>query len=225
MKLHEEFKEYETLWEDAELVDNTDEYTKLCSTYEGREQLRSMSSEEKLALYKPESFDTLQNILIKAIREEGDIPLEYDGFSREYSQDHFDPGSYYGHYQTSSLVDYDNFTYKVDPDEMFDVLHDEILPKYLDKVLLDSTVEKERDISATFRHNDLKKDKHILIKYKELAQEAEKTSGNSAADEEAVFTECFFLADHLDTFIYHFNDQLLKYYEDEAIEWAEENNW
>ena len=93
MKLHEEFKTYENLWEDYEL----DPTSKLINSYE-------------------------------------DFVFDYEGWEEEGYEDHFDPASAYGHYQTSSTTVHPDFTYDVDAMTVFETLRDKILPEKSNKI-------------------------------------------------------------------------------------------
>lgn len=199
MNLFEEFNLYEGLWDTTTLTEEKtfrSEYAKLCSTPEGREKLKAMSLEDRYALIKADQeADPVQ----KEINTFNDFEFEYGGFSSEWYEDHFDPGSWHGHYQTGGSYQYPDFTYTVAPSEVFDTLNDIILPKYADKV----------------------KPNELLTTYLQL----EKAWSESNNENEAELGEAMdlYLAENLDAFVDLFMEQLSEYYQDDAYKWAEEN--
>lgn len=156
MKLHEEFKEYENLWEDAEL-------------------------------------DPVDEIL----NDYDSIKFDYDGFTVEGYEDHFDPR--YGHWDTAETYEHDDFTYDVDAVSMFEFLRDTFLPKNVNKI---SDVE-------------------LATEYKKLESAWE----NSTDETEDAACEALeiFLAKNLEEFVNIFYYELKEYYSEEAYDWARDN--
>jgi dsDNA-binding SOS-regulon protein len=189
MKLHEEFKEYETLWDAPALTEEKEfrsEYARLCSTPEGRAQLKAMSIEERQALYKADrEVDPVQKVL-DAIP---DFELEYEGYAYDWYEDHFDPGRDYGHYQTTGTDYVDDFVYSVDATDMFETLRDVIIDKYADKV----------------------GKSELLDTYKILEKAWEDSSEEN--EEEACEAVELFLAKNLEDFFELFEQQVYKYYD------------
>ena len=194
MKLHEEFKEYETLWDTHSLTEEKEfrsELARLYSTPEGREQLKNMSTEERQALYKADrEVDPVQKVLDAT----PDFELEYEGYEYEWCEDHFDPGSWYGHYQTTGYDYVDDFVYSVDATSIFELLRDTIIDKYADKV-----------------------DKSELLDTYKALEKAWKDSSEETEDEACEAMELF-LAKNLEDFFYLFEEQVSNYYDDAAHE-------
>jgi hypothetical protein len=191
MKLVKEAKVLtEALMEDQETVS---ELQKLLSTEEGRITYDAMSSNEQSALLRADKTDDEINELIWAFNE---FEFEYDGFEDEWYEDHFNPNSWYGHYQTGGSGSYDDYTYTVDATIVFEVIRDTIIPEYASK------------------KND------------ELASEGLKlyNTWNDALGAAEELITCWayerFLAENLDIFVDIFYDELHEYYEDDAKEWA-----
>lgn len=194
MKLHEEFKEYETLWDAPILAEEKkfrSEYAKLLSTPEGREQFMAMSPEERFALSREAAeADPVQKIL----NATPDFELEYEGYEYEWYEDHFNPDYAYGHYQTTGKSYLDDFVYSVDAGSMFELLRDIIIDKYA---------------------NDVGKSE-LLDTYKAL----EKTWEDSTEEieEEACEAMELFLAKNLKDFFDIFEKQIYDYYYEKAYE-------
>ena len=160
MKLHEEFKEYENLWDDSN-----------------------------------KEVDPVDQIL----NTTDDFELEYDGFEVEWYEDHFDPSSSYGHYQTGGTDYHPDFTYKVNAINMFETLRDDILPKHAEKVT-DST---------------------LVTEYRKLAQAWENST--DATEAETGDAMELYIAKNLEELVDTFIDEILEHYKEEALEWAHEN--
>lgn len=158
MKLFEEFKEYENLWEVFEL-----------------------SAADKLLL----AMD--------------DFEFEYDGWSEDGYEDHFNPNSYYGHYQTRKTYEHNDFTYTVDAVSVFETVRDEMLPNMPDKI---SNAE-------------------LAAEYKKL--EAAWTNATKETEDEAGEILDLFIAKNLDAFVDDFYTELKAYYRENAYDWARDN--
>lgn len=189
MKLYEEFKEYETLWEEKEFKS---EYARLMSTPEGRAQFDAMSPKDKVELYR---LDRAADPVNKILDSYKDFEFEYKGFEYEWFKDKFDPFRWHGHYQETGIDEHPDFTYTVDATTIFD---------HLGLVLNDPDVE----------HKEAKE----VAEYLRLLQIYKDTTGeDEEAAEEAL---SLYLATNLETFVEIFYDELLKYFEDDAYEWA-----
>lgn len=166
MKLHEEFKEYETLWEEVE-------ETKVLK----------------------ENSDSSEELIDKALEGIADFELEYDGWTDHDAKDHF---GWNGHYQTTTHINYPEFTYEVEVAEMYEDMRDVLLVKYADKHMKNALVQEWQRLYAAY----------------ETASDEEKVAAEEAID--------IFVADNLeDLFIELYND-ILSYYKDRAYEWAHE---
>lgn len=105
MKLFEEFKLYEIMWDE--------------------EQLKGVSSKE---LQEDNEADPVHQILSKM----EDIDFEFGGFDRERYEDKWSNTS--GHYTNDWTDHYGYFNYSQDAMTVFEDIRDEIIPKYIDKV-------------------------------------------------------------------------------------------
>lgn len=135
----------------------------------------------------------------KVLLDTPDIELEYCGFSNKYTKDHFDPGSWRGHYQTSGSDYYGDFTYKVDPVTMFETIRDDIIPEYASK----------------YPTNELLCE---YIRLDKLFQEAPTETAEELGE-----TCDLFLAQNLENFVDLFVDELTKYFSEDAHDWARDS--
>ena len=199
MKLQEEFKLYETMWEDEqplkeEVPEFRSEYARLMSTPEGREKFKAMSSDEKVKLYKEDNeADPVQQILDKASA----IEFDYSGFSEDNFEDKWNDIS--GHYTVDWVDTFGDFTYEVDAVTVFEDIRDDMIPTYLNKV-----------------------------KQSELVTECKKVYDawyNSTEDTEEAAGEAFelFVAKNLEDLALLFEGYLLVKYAEDAREWARMN--
>lgn len=172
------------------------EYKRLMSTPEGRKQYKEMPFEQRQALYKADcEVDPVDQILKKT----PDYELEYEGFEEDWYEDHFDPGSYYGHYQTGGVYNVDDFIYKIDAVTLYEFLAD----------FLNGKLKETSPYTLTNEYN-------------KLAQACIDAEGT---DEEEVVNEVadVFLAQNLHDFAEIYYEDLLKYYHDDAYEWARDH--
>lgn len=128
-----------------------------------------------------------------------DIEFSYDGFSEDRYEDHFDPGLWNGHYQTSETVHFPDYTYTKDAVSVFEALRDEIIPKYKDKV----------------------SNNKLLDEYLALVQAWEDSTDETESETSDAMD--LFLATHLIDFVSMFEDKLINYYADSAEEYALDN--
>lgn len=128
-----------------------------------------------------------------------DIEFSYDGFSEDQYEDHFDPGLWNGHYQTSETVHFPDYTYTKDAVSVFEALRDEIIPKYKDKV----------------------SNNKLLDEYLALVQAWEDSTDETESETSDAMD--LFLAAHLIDFVSMFEDKLINYYADSAEEYALDN--
>lgn len=201
MKLFEEINLWETLWEEttpdqAQSKKFRSEYARLMSTPDGRAQFWELPIAERSALIKADNaVDPIQKVL-NDIKE---IDLEYGGFANDWYEDHFDPNSYYGHYQTGGTDHYDDFTYTVDATSVFEYLN-ELLPAKLDKLPVnDLTVEYKK----------------LLKAYNDSTDDMEEEAGE-ALD--------LFLAQNLEEFVEIAKEYVLEHFAEDAEAWAIEHS-
>lgn len=202
INLVEEWKLYETMWDtpkqEASLTEEESqfrsEYRRLMSTPEGREKLKAMSPEERLKLYRDDNaVDPVQQILNKT----SDIEFEFDGFSRERYEDKWDYNT--GHYTKDWTDDYDSFTYNQDATTVFEDIRDEMIPKYIDKVEQDLTVQECKKLYDAWQSS---------------TEETEDETGDKFE---------LFVAQNLEALAAVFNEYLVAKYAEDAENWAEEN--
>jgi hypothetical protein len=172
------------------------EYKKLMSTPEGREQYKTLPLEQRIELMQADrAVDPVDQILQKT----PDIPFEYEGFDSEWSKDHFDPNSWYGHYTTDGVDHYGDYSYKVDATTVFEDIRDDMIPKYLNKV----------------------PSSELVIECKKLYD----AWNNSTDETEEETGEAFevFIAKNLEELAEIFNKPLSAQYAENAQEWASEH--
>jgi hypothetical protein len=200
MKLHEEFREYETLWENvlAEEKEFRSELTRLKSTPEGREKLKNLSNAERLALI---NADTAADPVMQALKKKhySDFEFDYEGWEEEGYEDHFDPDR--GHWDTAKTYVHPDFTYTVEPVDMLQVLVEDIL----------STCDPSKYNS------------NILNEYKKL--EAAWINATPENEEEACEVVELFVIEHLEEFVDMFYSELHEYYRERAYDWEGYRSW
>lgn len=202
INLVEEWKLYETMWDtpkqEASLTEEESqfrsEYRRLMSTPEGREKFRALSSEERLKLYNDDNaVDPVHQILSKT----SDIEFEFDGFSRDRYEDKWDYNT--GHYTKDWTDDYDSFTYSQDATTVFEDIRDEMIPKYIDKVEQDSTIQECKKLYDAWQNS---------------TEETEDETGDKFD---------LFVAQNLEDLAVIFNKYLVEKYVEDAENWAEEH--
>lgn len=203
INLVEEWKLYENMWSESKQEKNSltegdkefrSEYKKLLSTPEGREKLRAMSTEERLKLYQEDAaVDPVQQIL----NNTSNIGFEFEGFDRERYKDKWDPNT--GHYTKDWTDSYDSFTYTQDATTVFEDIRDEMIPKYIDKVEQDSTVQECKKLYDAWQSS---------------TEETEEETGDKFE---------LFVAQNLEDLAVVFNEYLIEKYREAAEEWAEEH--
>jgi hypothetical protein len=192
MKLYEEFKEYENLWEDAEY---RSEYARLMATPEGRAELNKMPLEKRLELRKADKDVDPVEI---ALKKKAKVELEYDGFEDEWSEFHNDPMSDYGFYETAHASSCDDFTFEVEPGDMLEFLL-EFITECVD--------------NGTAPNNEL------INTYKELDKAYAETT-EYVAEKQALEALSLFVVENLEAFVEMFYDRIKEHYEEQAMEWA-----
>lgn len=172
------------------------EYARLMSTPEGREKYFSLPYEEQNELRKA---DRAMNPVARELDALDDFRLEYDGFEYEWFEDHFDPGRWHGHYQTSGTDYHDDFIYKVDPSTMFETMRDNIIPKFASKYPTDKLLSEYNKLDNLFQ--------------------------NAGPEEEDKLGEAcdLFLAQNLESFVDLFLDEVTEYFSEDANDWANKN--
>ena len=215
----EEFNLFENMW-DQELPNNEPQETKqeeepdadfmqLIATPEGIAELLDYHTEYRLKIHKiasqadPKALsETIDKLVNKLLNEHEDFELEYSGFEKDWHEDHFDPTSLYGHYDTGYTAQYDDFTYRKDAVSIFELIRDTILPKYMDdpKYKNYSVVSDYAELEEAYDKATSEEEQQIIIDEQELLLAAE-------------------LADFYDIF----EKVIISEYENDAYEWAEDN--
>lgn len=127
------------------------------------------------------------------------IIFEYEGFDSDYSEDHFDPNSWYGHYTTDGVDHYGNYDYKVNATTVFEDIRDYMIPDYLDKV----------------------PSSELTTECKRLYDACENSTEETEDETEEAFE--VFIAKNLEKLAEIFNKPLTDRYAEQAQEWASEN--
>ena len=162
--------------------------------YEEFNEYETMWSKD--TLQEEQAVDPVDEIL----KTYDDFEFEYDGWSETVSEDRFDPFSSYGHYEVSRSYDYDNFTYKVDAFDMFELFVDSF-PKLI-------------KINKKYDEYELE----LINKYKELEQAWENSTKEN--EEETAAAIDLFIAENLESLVNTFYYELQDHYESAAYEWA-----
>jgi hypothetical protein len=192
MRLHEEFKEYENLWEAVE-PEAKSEFEKLMTSREGTTHFYSLSTDEQLAIIDAANLNDPVSEYLKYYE---DFKFEYDGFDVEWSEDRWDYNT--GHYDVGGTYYHPDFIYKVSAEEIYDTIFNVMLSKYPGKLA----------------GSKLSADYNRLDKAYDTAPAETKDKA-----EEHYF---LYLAIHLEHLEEIYHDELLKYYKEEAYEWAED---
>lgn len=162
MKLHEEFKEYENLWEASENL--------------------------------KEAVDPVDEVL----KQTPDYELEYEGFDEDWYQDKWNPNSLYGHDQDYGTYHYNDFTYTVDAESLFEYLIDMLQTKAQEPITSD-----------------------FMAEYKKLMDAWYKAEGEE--EDRACQAMELYVAKNLHELADLYYKDIEKYYSEDAYEWAGEN--
>ena len=172
------------------------EYKRLMSTPEGREQYKALPLEQRVELVRADrAVDPVDQILHKT----PDISFEYEGFDLEWSEDHFDPNSWYGHYTTDGVDHYGDYAYKVDATTVFEDIRDDMIPDYLDKV----------------------PSSELTTECKRLYDARENSTEETEDETEEAFE--IFIAKNLEQLAEIFSNPLTDKYAEQAQKWASEH--
>lgn len=204
MRLHEEFKEYENLWDDASLTEDKEfrsEWARLKSTEEGRAELDNLFKTDTAKWRKLRDDDAAVDPVAVLKKKIGTIELEYDGFKDEWSEMVGDPGADYGYYERSGSRSIPDYTYRADIEDVLEVLDDLI-------------------------YDDATKANHELVKeYKRLRDTWEDAleSGSKEAEAAALETWELFTLNNIYEFVELFGKGLLDHFSERAEEYAREH--
>jgi dsDNA-binding SOS-regulon protein len=135
----------------------------------------------------------------KAIKSTPDIALRYKGFAHEWEKDSFDPMSSHGYDSITGTDYYSDYDYLVDADTIFDKLIQDIIPAHINSV----------------------PNTPLLDEYKKLDKAYETTTPETEDDTWEALS--LFVAENLEGFVDIFYDELLNTYQEEAEQWALEN--
>ena len=166
INLVEEWKLYETMWDNMES--------------------KNVDLEEE-----NNQIDPVQAELDKY----GDIEIEYDGFDTEWYEDKWNY-SRMDHDQDCGIDHYRAFTYSKEVGDIFELLRDTIIDKYIDKVPANE----------------------ILTKYKELSNALDQSSPDT--EDKIIEALELHIAKNLEEFLSIFYDYVADYYWEDAKEWA-----
>lgn len=195
MKLYEEFKEYENLWDEPlkEEKEFRSEYARLRSTKEGRAELERLRQTDRKAFRKlfdaDCAVDPVDKLISKVIDPLPDIKFEYDGFFDDSADDR---------------VYYSAFTYTKEAGEVYLLISGEypdggykyFTSKCSKKVLANETVQKWIELNKAYENASI------------------------AEEDDAWETLCIFEIENFEELADLFSDVLHDYYEEDAHEWA-----
>lgn len=149
--------------------------------------------------YEDTETDKLVDEILSNYSEE-DFTYEYDGFSEEYPEDHFN--SWDGYWQTSKVYRYNDFEYEVDPEDLYERLT-EVTRKELEDILKAS---EKNELMSTFEK--------LNREYFNASKEQETELINKLR---------LFVAENLEDLYLATYGYFWKEYEERAYEWASEN--
>ena len=204
--LHEEFKEYENLWEEAKTLNENfddgfkkafEEFKSYLANPENRAKYNTATSQEQSAIEKP-----VDSELDKMLDSYDDIELEYDGFEREWYEDHYSHIS--GHYTTGGTTRYPDFTYEIDATSAYEAI-DTVLYRY----------------SSGKIKTSLPSDKYAQEVFK-LYTNKKNTKNDAAAEMIAHFEYVYYITYNLEELVAVFYDEIKEIHYKYAMEWAEE---
>lgn len=202
MRLHEEFKEYENLWDDQVLVEDTEfrsEIARLRSTEKGIAELNNLRKTNPEEYKRLRAEDALVNPLNK-LKNKKYVELDYDGFESESSKMVSDPGAPYGYQEIDTSKTFPSFTYKADVTDVIEHLDD----------MMDGTTVLEDDKA----NNELVKE---YLRLKAIWEDTEHDT-----EEEAIAEENWdlFIYNNLDELVELFYESLLDSFKDRATDYA-----
>jgi hypothetical protein len=167
---------------------------------EFNEYEKMWDSSSKDTLQEEQTIDPVDEIL----KTYDDFEFDYDGWTEDGFEDHFNPFSSYGHYQTSKTYNYDDFTYKIGAVDMFELLVD-FLPKI---VKIKKNYDSDSEVELI---NEYKK---LEQAWMDSSKEEEESTGR-ALD--------LFIAENLEALVNTFYYELQNHCKDDAYEWAGDN--
>lgn len=203
--LHEEFKEYENLWEAAETLkedfDDGEAFTEFknyIANPENRAKYNASTKKEQSEIEKPVSHE-----LDKMLADYDDIELYYDGFEGEWYEDHFSYSR--GHYTTGGSLYYPDFTYEIDAGTAYENI-DTVLWWYASGKIKDS----------------LPSDEYVQEAF-ELYTAKKNTKNDAAAVTLARFNYEYYIIYYLEELVGALHDEIKSIHNDAAMRWAEEH--
>ena len=177
----------------AEEKEFRSELRKLWSTPEGRAKYDSMTWDERRPLHDEDSkVDPVE----LALAELEDFDLEYDGFDDDWAEDHFDPNSWYGHYQKTGTNSYRGFTYTVEAADMFEYLT--------------TCLEREKNPGRS----------SYIKEYFRLSDVWEATPDYSIESTEAEDAINLYLINNIDEFFKLYEEDVYDHFQESALDWA-----
>ena len=200
MRLHEEFKEYENLWDDAPLTEDKEfrsEWARLQSTAEGRAELANLLKTDPTQWRKLKNADTAVDPVAILKKKIGTISLEYDGFSDDWSEMVSDPGSDYGYYERCGSRSIPDYIYEADITDVLEVLDDLVY-----------------DDETNANHELVKEYKRLRDIWEDASEETE-TATLEAWE--------LFTLENIDDFVDLFYDGLISHFSERAEEYAREH--
>lgn len=203
--LHEEFKEYENLWEEAKVLKEDfgdglkkafEEFKNYLANPENRAKYNASTEEEQSVIEKP-----LYDEINKLLHSYDDIELYYDGFEGEWFKDHFSYSS--GHYTTGGTTRYPDFTYEIDAVSAYEDI-DTVLWWY-DSGKIKTSLPSDKYAQEVFKLYTNKKN----------------TENDAAAVALAYFDYEYYVTYYLEELVGAFHDEIKELNSEYAMEWAE----
>lgn len=189
-------QKYEKMWE-QELVDAGYLVRPVFEDAESwYDELSKLHEAETPAVETPEVDPFAEFNLSSSVEEalsnfSQDFELEYSGYLDEWDEDRWDPNSDYGHYTVRKSKYYDDYTYSLSPETVFEDVIDYIWGSNLDKY---AKTESEKELVAKFE------------KLQDLCEDPEDVRLD------------IFVADHLDWFFDMFYNRFRSAYKEIARE-------
>ena len=166
-------------------------------TSELKQLLREALKEELTARALKEDAAEEAEVTVDDILADADgYEIEYEGWENDISTDHFD--SFSGHYQTPKFEYYDDFTYYVEPVDLFEYL-------------VDLLQEKAKEANTS----------ELMTEYKKLMDAWYKAEGDE--EDRACAAMELWVAQHLHELADMFSKDITDHFWEEAYDWAERN--
>lgn len=208
--LFEEFKEYESLWEDTEVPETDDSKVEI-DVKDEEEELTIKEQKEKLR----------QELGLSSSVEEAldnfpyDFEIEYGGYTDTWEEDRWDPNSPSGHYTVTKSKYHEPRTVFVDPKDALEFVYESIVggdDKYLTPAYLAKEVKRIKAGLLSWNKDRAPEIEEKANRFLSEYNKVRELYDNSYDAEDLLRT---FIADNLDTFVYYYEPLFAEHFADE----------